>query len=283
MDNIQLEKWNLLKREIARLFFIGVGVFLFILFFQPFPLETLDYNNRLLYVTGFGFITFLLGFIVLVLVQTFFSKWFKSITWESMPPLILNVSLLILTVTAYSFYIIYVGNTSLTFYITFKIFLVCLLPIIILGILYKNKSLEMIIDILRKQNKVYLSKIKELEKNGEDEKVEIVSENKYENFYVRYKDIIAIKSADNYIKFYFMKNDIVEMKIIRNTLKSIDLQLIKRREFIRCHRTSIVNVRYVNKLVKNYTGYVLKINELEENIPVSRQYLILVKEVLSEL
>ena len=283
MDNIQLEKWNLLKREIARLFFIGVGVFLFILFFQPFPLETLDYNNRLLYVTGFGFITFLLGFIVLVLVQTFFSKWFKSITWESMPPLILNVSLLILTVTAYSFYIIYVGNTSLTFYITFKIFLVCLLPIIILGILYKNKSLEMIIDILRKQNKVYLSKIKELEKNGEDEKVEIVSENKYENFYVRYKDIIAIKSADNYIKFYFMKNDIVEMKIIRNTLKSIDLQLIKRREFIRCHRTSIVNVRYVNKLVKNYTGYVLEINELEENIPVSRQYLILVKEVLSEL
>lgn len=275
------EKRNALKKELTRLFFIGIGVFLFILFFQPFPLEALDYNNRLLYVIGFGFITFLLGFKVLVLFQFIFPKWFRVNEWELMPSFILSVILLILSVTAYSFYIRYVGDTVLTLYILFKIFIVCLLPIIFLGILYKNKSLEMIISVLQKQNKDYFKRVKEFEKNGSDEKIEILSENKYENFKVCYKDIIAIKSADNYIKIYIMKNNVVEMKIIRNTLKNIESQLIKRREFIRCHRTSILNIEYVNKLVKNYGGYSLKINELEENIPVSRQYLIIVKEALS--
>ena len=283
MDNFQQEKWKSLKQELARLFFIAVGVFLFILFFQPFPLETLDYNNRLLYVTGFGFITFFLGFIVFVLVQTFFPKWFKSITWESIPPIIINISLLILTVTAYSFYIRYVGKTYLTLYITFKVFLVCLLPIIILGILYRNKSLEMIIDVLRTQNKVYYLKIKEYEQNDADEKIEIFSENKYENFKIRLRDIIAIKSADNYIKIYCVKSNVVEMKIIRNTLKSLESQLIKRREFVKCHRPSIVNMRYVDKLVKNYSGYRILINGLEEEIPVSRQYLVIVKDAVANL
>ncbi len=218
----------------------------------------------------------------MVLVQTFFSKWFSSITWESMPPLILNISLLILTVTAYSFYIRYVGNTHLTFYITFKIFLVCLLPIIILGILHKNKSLELIIEVLRKQNKAYLPKIKESEKTGEDERIEILSENKYENFTIQFKNIIAIKSADNYIKIYCVKNNVVEMKMIRNTLKSIELQLINRHEFIKCHRTGIVNTRYVDRLVKKYSGYSLKINGLDEELPVSRQCLINVREALAE-
>lgn len=283
MERIDQEKWDSLKRELTRLFFIGVGVFLFILFFQPFPLAALDYNNRLLYVTGFGFITFLLGFIVLVLFQFIFPKWFRLNEWDLMPSFILSVILLILTVTAYSFYIRYVGDTVLTLYILFKIFIVCLLPIIFLGILYKNKSLEMIISVLQKQNKDYFKRIKEFEKNGSNEKIEILSENKFENFKVSYKDIIAIKSADNYIKVFIMKNNTVEMKIIRNTLKNIELQLIKRREFIRCHRTSVVNIEYVNKLVKNYGSYSLEMNGLKENIPVSRQYLIIVKEALSEL
>lgn len=281
MDNSQREKWNLLKRELARLFFIGVGVFFFILFFQPFPLQTLDYDTRLLYVTGFGFITFLLSFIILALVQLIFPKWFKLTEWESIPSFIINMSLLILMVTAYSFYIRYVGNTKLNLYIVFKIFLVCLLPIIILGILFKNKSLEMIIEVLQKQNKLYLNKIKDIDRNESDEMIEILSENKHENFSVYFRDIVAIKSADNYVKIYCVRDNIVEMKMIRNTLKDLELQLINRSEFIKCHRTSIVNVKYIDKLVKNYSGYSLKISGLKEDIPVSRQYLIIVREAFS--
>lgn len=282
MGQQKQNKMNSLKRELARLFFIGVGVFLFILFFQPFPLESLDYNNRLLYVTGFGIISFLLCFFVLVLIQLVFPKWNKIEQWDTMHPLGVNIFLLIITGSAYAFYIKYVGNTSLSLYILLKIFLISLLPIIILGILYKNKSLEQENELLKKQNSIYLDKIKQLEKKEKDEIVEIISDDKNENLRLKYKNIIVIKSADNYIKISYLKNEKVEMQLIRSTLKSIESLLMHKSQFVRCHRTCIVNIDFVEKMHKNYSGYNLEMNLVDEDIPVSRQYISSVKQVLSK-
>ena len=269
---------NSFKNELSRLLFICFGVFLFILFFQPFPLEMLDYNNRLLYVTGFGVITFLLACIIFILIPLLIPKWFKISEWESGPPFILNLLLLASTSAAFAFFIRYVGMVSLTFYIMFKVVLVCLLPLIILIILYKNKSLERGISILKEQNKNYILKIREYEKIGEDEEIEIISDNKSDNLTLKYKDIISIKSADNYIEIYYLESDLVEKKLIRNTLKNIESQLANQRSFIRCHRTRIINVMYIDELVRTYNGYSLKMSCFEEEIPVSRQYLMQVKE-----
>lgn len=271
------------KNELSRIFFIAVGVFLFILFFQPFPLDMLTYNNRLLYVTGFGGITFLFTFLILVITPLLFPKYFKVTTWESGPPLILIILLLIFTITSNAFYIGYVGNTVLSLYILFKIFLVSLLPVIILNILYKNKSLEGIIEILKNQNKLYQSKIMELEQNGKEEIIDIYSDSKSDKLSIKYKDIISIQSADNYIEVNYLVNGNIEKKLIRNTLKNIEVQLTSRPEFMRCHRTSIVSMQHVEKLVKNYSGYSLKMRNLDFDIPISRQYLILVKDAMSDL
>ncbi len=272
---------NSFKNELAILFFISVGVFLFILFFQPFPLDNLDYNERLLYVTGFGGIIFLWGCIVLVFTPVFIPKWFKSSEQEIGPSFILSIVLLIITVTSFAFYIRYVGKTYLSLYIMFKTALVCLLPVIILIILYKNKSLERIIEILQIQNNLYLLKIKEFEISGEDEKIDIFSENKADKLSLRYRNIVSIKSADNYIEIYYLEKDMVEKKLLRNTLKNIELELAHRKSFIRCHRTSIINVLYIEKLVRNYSGYSLKMSCFDDEIPVSRQYLMQVKEAIN--
>lgn len=282
MNNQKHQKWNSIKQELSRFSFIGAGIFLFVLFFQPFPLDALDFNDRLLYVTGFGIITFFLGIIVLAVVQIIFPKWLNLSELTSIPLIIVSICLLVLTGTAYSFYIRFVGNTNLNLYILFKIFLVCLLPIIILGILYKNKSLEMIIDDLLQQKKAFEAKILEYDQNSEDDMVDIESDNKKENFKIQFNDIVLIKSADNYIKIFYIKNNVIEMQMIRTTLKNVEIQLISRLQFIRCHRTSIVNVNYVNKLVKNYNGYSLDIMNIDEKVPVSRQYLFVIKEVLGE-
>ncbi|HAN19432.1 MAG: hypothetical protein A2X13_02040 [Bacteroidetes bacterium GWC2_33_15] len=272
---------NSLKNELSRLFLISFGVFLFILFFQPFPLGMLDYNNRLLYVTGFGGITFLSGCIFLIFVPLSMPKWFNISEWESGPPVILNLFLLVFTATSFVFYIRYVGKIPLTFYIIFKILLVCLIPLIILIILYKNKSLEQVIEILKDKNQYYYLKIKDYEKTEEEEDVDIFSENKADKLTLKYKNIIAIKSADNYIEIYYLENDLPEKKLVRNTLKNIESQLFNQKIFIRCHRTSIVNTLFIDKLDKNYNGYSLKLSYFKENVPVSRQYLMQVKEVIS--
>lgn len=262
-----------LKEEFGRLFMLSFGVFLFILFFQPFPLEMLDYNDRLIYVTGFGVIEFVLACLVLVVIPIIVPKWFMVSEWESGPPLLLSLILISITSTAFTFYIRYVGNVALTFYIVFKVVLVCLLPILSLIFLYKNKSLEYIISILKEQNSALKQNVRNFKEKVNDESIEIATSNKSEQFVFKHKDIIVVKSADNYIEVFYLINDTVEKKLLRNTLKNVEHQLADHPDFIRCHRTSLVNSMHIVKLARNYGGYYLKMKYIEENIPVSRQYL----------
>lgn len=269
------------KNELAILLFISAGVFLFILFFQPFPLDNLDYNERLLYVTGFGGIIFLWGCIIFVFTPVLIPKWFKISEQASSTSFILGIILLVLTATSFTFYIRYVGKTELSLYIIFKTVLVCLLPLIILIILYKNKSLERAFEALQIQNKIFSLKIKEYEISGEDEQIEIYSDNKTDKLSLKYRNLVSIKSADNYIEIYYQEKDQIEKKLLRNTLKNIEEQLAHRPSFIRCHRTSIVNALYIDKLVRTPGGYSLKMSCFDEEIPVSRPYLMQVKEAIN--
>jgi len=169
----------------------------------------------------------------------------------------------------------------LTFYIMFKVILVCLLPLIIIMFIHKNKILKQDISILKDENIYFSLKLKEYEKFEGEEEIEILSTNKSDNLILKYKQIIFIKSADNYIEISFLNNNIVEKKLIRNTLKNIESQLVKQKNFIRCHRTSIVNILFVEKMERNFNGYHLIMSCFEETIPVSRQYFLQVKDVIS--
>ncbi|MFC2116840.1 LytR/AlgR family response regulator transcription factor, partial [Bacteroidota bacterium] len=219
--------------------------------------------------------------VVLIILPLLIPKWFIISEWESGPPTILSFLFLTLSATAFAFYIRYVAEVFLTLYIMFKVLLVCLLPLLILIILYRNKSLRRIIGILQDQNKYYFSKIGEYEKIEGEEEIDIHSDNKSDKLRLKYKNIVSIKSADNYIEIYYLDNGLPEKKLLRSTLRNIELQLTDQRNFIRCHRTSLVNVMFIEKLVRNYSGHNLKMSCLEETIPVSRQYLIQVKEAIS--
>lgn len=235
-----------------------------------------------MFVSGFGAITFFLACIVLIFLPLSIPKWFDTSDGLSEPPFILNIVLLVLVVTSFAFYIKYVGNVPITLYIMFKVALVCMLPLIILLILYRNMSLERIILVLQKQNKSYFSKLEKYEIIDEEEEIEILSDNKSDRLQILHHNIVAIKSADNYIQIYYLENKILEKKLIRNTLRNIELQFVDHKSFIRCHRTSIINELYIDKLIRNYSGYHLQMNYLEDLVPVSRQYLMIVKEMLAE-
>jgi hypothetical protein len=270
-----------LRDEIGRLFILSFGVFLFILFFQPFPLGMLDYNNRLIFVTGFGAIEFLLSGIVLIVLPLVLPKWFLLSEWESGPPILLSLLLILLTSTAFAFYLRFVGKEPLSFYIAFKVVLVCLLPIITLIILYKNKSLEHALSIIKVQNNILRTRINEFEEKLGEEEVVIDSTNKSDRFSQLQKNIIAVKSADNYIEIYYLSQNVLEKKMLRNTMKNVDSSLGTHADFIRCHRTYIINVRYILKLARNYSGYYLRMSHMEDVVPVSRQYLEQIRTSLS--
>ena len=110
MDNGKINILNSFKLELGRLLILSFGVFLFILFFQPFPLEMLEYENRLLFVTGFAVIIFLVAFIILILLPLMVPKLFKVSDWEYGPSLFVSMLYLVLSSTAFAFYIRYVGR-----------------------------------------------------------------------------------------------------------------------------------------------------------------------------
>jgi hypothetical protein len=282
LDNGKNNILTSLKLELGRLLIMSFGVFLFILFFQPIPLDALDYDNRLLFVTGFGLITFLIAFVIFILFPLLLPGLFKVSDWEHGPPLGVSSLFLVFTTTAFTFYARYVGKTELSLYIVFKAFLVCLLPLVTLIILYRYKSLKMAVGILQDQNREFRSKIREYENSGDEDDINILSDNKSDRLNLKFKDIVFIKSADNYIEICFIDKGRVVKKMLRSTLRNIESQLAEKRNFIRCHRTRIVNNMFIKKLVRIYGNYHITLNCCDETIPVSRQYLMQVRVALAD-
>lgn len=258
---------------------ISIGMFLFYLFFQPLDLKNADFNNKLVIIAGFGFITlFILG-LNLIFLPFIFPKFFQTGKWNLIRDIILNALIWILISTSYTFYARYVGLIEITIHSMFKLLLLGLAPVAILIVANQNKILKRYL-----QNALELTMKLDPEEKEIDEinnEIIIESENKSESIRVDLKNLMLIKSANNYIEVFWKKDDEIHKKLIRNTLTKIENQLKAYPNFIRCHRTSLVNKSYIQKLARGSQGLQIRLAGMDELIPVSRQYSLKVKEQIT--
>ena len=268
-------------REQLKLFFgISLGMFLFILFFQPFGPVRPDINEKLLYNAGLGGITYFMMWIFrIVIPYTFhgfshFEKW--NITSEKM----IYALIWLFNSLAFVFYIRYVGPLRMSMYLIFKISLISLIPMVVLSTADSRKSLNELLQALIEKNKKLTTLLSDSEEKVKSIEV-FTSENRSEIIKLQIDDLVLIKSADNYIEILYKDDEKIQQKLIRNTLKSIEAQLRQYSDIIRCHRTYLVNKKYVRDFTHGYTGYRLKISGYNEEIPVSRQYLLTVKDAIT--
>jgi hypothetical protein len=268
-----------LNKKLRLLLSISFGIFLFILFFQPFPLERFDFNNRLLFIAGFGAIVFLIIFLVRIA--------FPWITKESnngnesvIASFLSGFIILILCSVAFAFYLRYVGLVSISFYIIFKVVLICFAPPVALKLFDINKELIQQNESLISERRIIQKQIEKYEEDNHNKSIEFISETRTENLTLLIAEVLFIQSADNYVEIAYLDGDNFKKKLIRNTLKNIELQIKQYSNFIRCHRTCIVNMHYIEKLNQDYSSHWLTIKGYNEKIPVSRQYLLKLREVL---
>jgi DNA-binding LytR/AlgR family response regulator len=144
-----------------------------------------------------------------------------------------------------------------------------------------------LIDELKQQNELLVIEKRSIQKQigrYEDEllnkSIEFISENNSENLELLISEVAVIKSADNYVEIIYKEGDNYKKRLIRNTLRNIELQIKPYSNFIRCHRICIVNLHYVEKLIRSNNNHWLIIKGYDEQIPVSRQYLLSLKEAL---
>ena len=271
---------QLINEKLKLLLGISSGVFLFILFFQPFPLDRFDFNNRLLFVAGFGAIVFIFMFLILIV---FF--WINKKNNHKGNELILNSYLgsfliLILCSVAFAFYLRYVGKVSISFYIIFKVILICIVPPMTWKLYDVYKGLIQQNESLISERKIIQKQIEKYEEDNLNKSIEFISENSTENLSLLVAEVVFIQSADNYVEIAYLDGENLRKKLIRNTLKNVEIQLKQYSNFIRCHRTCIINLHHVGKLHQDFSSHWITIKGYPEKIPVSRQYLLKLREAM---
>ncbi|MDP2723487.1 MAG: LytTR family DNA-binding domain-containing protein [Bacteroidales bacterium] len=268
------------KKDLTLFFSISLGIFLFVLFFQPFWPEYLNYNNKLIFVAGLGAIVFIVTVLVRILLPFFMHPKHERNPNTGLLTLFENFLLLALSSVAFAFYLRYVGLIDISFPVMLKVVFICLVPPVVLGIVDKYKNLAWQQEQLRKDSHTMQKQFDRYKEASQNKTIAFVAENNTEKLEVLVDGIVFIKSADNYVELRIKEENKFSTKLIRNTLKNIELQLQPYSFFIRCHRTSIVNTHYIKKLKLSDNNYALLLNDLDDEIPVSRQYLLKIREVI---
>jgi len=187
------------KQNLKVILGISLGMFLFILFFQPIELTTTDFNNNLLMIAGFSSITFFSMVLALIIAPSVLPGLFLSEKWNFKRDMVLNACIWAMISLASTFYARYIGQTNITFYSVFIIVLLCFIPVVILIIINRFEILK-----IKLQDALNLDKKpdKISAEENEHEEIEFESENKYERFNLLLNKIILLRSADNYVEIF---------------------------------------------------------------------------------
>lgn len=271
---------NLTKLHFRLYFGIAISIFLFIQFFQPFTIEKFEFENKLLFLAGFGVIVL----VVLIISQIIFQHALLNKEDENH-----NNSIYIplyyffqiaATSLSFVFYLRFVGQVSITFNTVVRVVFICLsLPVTHI-IKFKLNAYQVKLKKYLLEIRLLQDKLKQFSESYATKHIEIVSENDSDNFRIQVSEIVYVKSADNYVEVGYHDEGLVKKKMVRNTLRNVEQQLVEYNNFIRTHRTSLVNIQYIDKLNKNFNSYWLSLDKTKETIPVSRQYLMAVKDLL---
>ena len=281
MSNNTINQFIALSKKYFKIYLgISISVFLFILFFQPFPSHKFEFENKNLFFTGYGFIIF----VIQVIVQIIFQRHLlRNNTDEEYNPLLNTLYYfvqIVLTSIAFVFYIRYVGNTTITFNIVLRAVVISLSVPVTIHLKNTLSSIHGKYKELLEECKLAHDKLKQFSESYTNKFIELNSENESDNIRLQVSEIIFVKSADNYVEIGFRDGEVFRKKMVRNTLKNIEKQLKEFKNFVRTHRSSIVNIQYIDKLDKNFNSYWLTLVDTKETVPVSRQYLMAVKDLL---
>lgn len=265
-----------LKVNVRTIAFVSLGIFLFLLFFHPLEIQSTDFNNRLIFLATFGAITLALLTIFRLVIPSLFSKAFSEERWTIKKEIIIDFLFVICNSVAFTFFARYVGGIPATFPIVINIVIISITASVVLVVFNQFYLLKKQVEKLSANSPEAFTE----PEPGINTEIEFESENKSEYFQLFLEEVILIKSANNYIEVIYKRNDKVSKKLIRNTLKNTEALFSKYPAMVRCHRSCMVNKNCIQKVNKGSDGLVLSMFDYAQQIHVSRQYVLKVKESL---
>ncbi len=234
----------------------GSFIFILLLLFQPFGLDTLR-NNKLWIIGGYGFITFGVIWLLLLMRKLIFSisKWtvIKQIAFY-----ILVINMIAIVNFYYTkWYNPFISITAGNF--IFYTFSVGIIPATIITLIQQNISYK---------NRLIAIKT-ELGPKNDGQFNDVVL--KVANLELAESKIVFIESSGNYLIIHYLEDDSIKQYRMRGTIKQIITQLDVKK-FKRSHRAFIINVQHIKGSAGNALGMKVSLTDFEVEVPVARNF-----------
>ncbi len=264
-----------LKHNTRIIFFISIGVFVFLWLFQPFEINSLPVRNKYYLLIGFGFITFLALSINLLFLPSLLSGKFSSAVWNVKKEILWNLWMLFTILVGYFFYTRWLGIMEFNFYTVIKLVLTAILPISGLIIINFNRMLRLHVKLADELNR----KLKEHKQVGE-RIIHFTSDYQKDSLAIKASSLLLIRSANNYIEVFWKEGNIVRNQMVRCSMISAE-DIVKDFKFIyKCHRSFVVNISYIERFEGNSQGYKLYFDGINFPIPVAKGSVDKLKELI---
>ncbi|MDZ7775990.1 MAG: LytTR family DNA-binding domain-containing protein [Bacteroidales bacterium] len=126
------------------------------------------------------------------------------------------------------------------------------------------------------------SKTDNQEAKPAEERINISSQLKKESLSFFPSQFLFAESDGNYVHFHLSENGKPRKVTIRNAISNVEEQLSGYSEFFRTHRAYIVNLKKIDKKLGNASGSRLRLAETGSEVPVSRQKVKELDEIMKE-
>jgi len=123
----------------------------------------------------------------------------------------------------------------------------------------------------------------QLENNTANTLIHIKTQVRQDDFSLDLNDLLFAKADGNYIEIATCNNNQLNIALKRISLTQFESQLLPNRNFFRCHRAFLVNIRYIKNVTGNSQGYMLSFDHTVDQVPVSRSQIIAFNALYQEL
>lgn len=246
---------------------IALTVYFFIIVFQPFGTYTYQHPHKNLILAPYSIIAFItFSFSKIVVGKSTIKKWnvFKEI-------ISIFLILLISSIFNYIYSIYFINHSDFNWY---RFLFMCYCSYMIglpICMIYFFATFSFKMNYLTEK---YNEKWDEIIEIGQEKNTQIQSIQLNELYIPNANlNFIFAKSEGNYCSIGFLNEENqVEKKLIRITLSYIE-NVLSEKNIIRCHRSYLINPIHIISKKGNAQGYMLRLKNVEEEIPVSRNYL----------
>ena len=251
---------------------VNIFVFIFLYLFKPFNPPSL-YFNYLEYCVSLSFINYLITVVWLFFPETLLGKEFLENNWTIKINVFYVAFGLVLSASLCWFYITHLnpkfGMDNFSYWVFLWYTFLSGFGPITMFIFINEKSSRIRREVRAKELSIALKSHAEVKEDN----FKFISENGKEEIIIDINKLVYISSEGNYACFHLLNEEnLIREQILRTTLTKIEKALSNKKHIIRSHKSFIVNANYVTGFTGNARGYLLKINKLNFDIPVSRKF-----------